>query len=86
MNGRGKEGEPAEGGVDSAEGIRYNPKEFKTGVYRQRYEVPWKREAAADSRGFCTVIQKEVGFNYEVSDQTCTRPVRWGRDPAGHQF
>ena len=28
-------GEPAAGGVDSAEGIRYNPKEFKTGVYRQ---------------------------------------------------
>lgn len=44
------------GGVDSTEGIRYNPEEFKTGVYRQRYEVPWKREAAADSRGFCTVI------------------------------
>ena len=48
-------------GVDSAEGIRYNPEEFKTGVYRQRYEVPWKREAAADSRGFCTIIERS-GF------------------------
>lgn len=41
--GAGKRRKPAAGGVDSVDGIRYNSKEFKTGIYRQKYRYMEKR-------------------------------------------